>query len=126
MRVIAPAVLFFCMIGSFMQGGGLFGIGVMLVFAVFGVLAKKLDFSFVTFLIGFVIGPSLELTLRQTIPLLDRDVTNLVQHPIAAVFIGLTVALIAILALAEIRRRTRAALALSQGTVAFNETGRNS
>ncbi len=126
MRVIAPAVLFFCMIGSFMQGGGLFGIGVMVIFAVFGVLAKKLDFSFVTFLIGFVIGPSLELTLRQTIPLLDRDVTNLAQHPIAAVFIGLTIALIAILALAEIRRRTRAVLALSEGSVAFNETGRNS
>ena len=91
-----------------MQGGGLFGIGVMLIFAVFGVLAKKLDFSFVTFLIGFVIGPSLELTLRQTIPLLDRDVTNLVQHPIAAVFIGLTVALIAILALAEAANRSLA------------------
>ncbi|MGR3454475.1 tripartite tricarboxylate transporter permease, partial [Pseudooceanicola sp.] len=124
MRVIAPAVLFFCVIGSFMQGGGLFGIGLMVLFAVLGVLAKKLDFSFVTFLIGFVIGPSLELTLRQSIPLLDRDIANLAQHPVAAVFIGLTIVLIAIMALAEIRRRNRASRR-SETPLSLKATGRN-
>lgn len=109
MRVIAPGVLFFCMIGSFMQGGGLFGIMLMVIFAVLGVLAKKLDFSFVTFLIGFVIGPSLELTLRQSIPLLDRNIMNITEHPIAAIFIMLTGALVVFMALAEVRRRRRSA-----------------
>ena len=123
MRVIAPAVLFFCLIGSFMQGGGLFGVALMTIFAVLGILAKKLDFSFVTFLIGFVIGPSLELTLRQTIPLLDRDIANLTQHPIAAVFIGLTVLLIFIMALAEVRRR-KTAPATGGADMPFQHGGR--
>jgi len=94
-RLIAPVVLFFCALGAFMQGGGIFGVILMLIFAVLGVLAKKLDFSFVTFLIGFVIGPAFELSLRQSIAILDRDATQLVQHPIALVFIVLTLATIA-------------------------------
>jgi len=105
MRLIAPTVLFFCTIGSFMQGGGLFGILIMVIFGVLGVFAKKLGYSFVTFLIGFVIGPSVELTLRQTLPLLDYDAANLTQHPIAAIFIAMTIGLIAIMAGSELRRR---------------------
>jgi len=94
-RLIAPVVLFFCALGAFMQGGGIFGVILMLIFAVLGVLAKQLDFSFVTFLIGFVIGPAFELSLRQSIAILDRDATQLVHHPIALVFIVLTLVTIA-------------------------------
>ncbi len=94
-RLIAPVVLFFCALGAFMQGGGIFGVILMLIFAVLGVLAKKLGFSFVAFLIGFVIGPAFELSLRQSIAILDRDATQLVHHPIALVFIVLTLVTIA-------------------------------
>ena len=64
---------------------------VMLAFGVIGFLAKKLEFSFVTFLIGFVIGPSFELTFRQSIALLNRDITQIIDRPIAIAFIVLTV-----------------------------------
>ena len=59
--------------------------------AVVGFFARKLDFSFVTFLIGFVIGPNLELSFRQSLQLLDHNALNLLQHPIALVFLVLTV-----------------------------------
>lgn len=91
MRLIIPGVLFLCCIGAYMETSSVFSIYVMLFFTVFGFMARKLEFSFVTFLIGFVIGPNLELTFRQAIQILDHKVINLTQHPIAIVFVVLTV-----------------------------------
>jgi putative tricarboxylic transport membrane protein len=90
LRLIIPGVLLLCSIGSYMETGSVFSIYVMLAFAALGFLARKLDFSFVTFLIGFVIGPNLELGFRQSIQLLDHDAANLLKHPIAVLFILLT------------------------------------
>lgn len=91
LRLIIPGVLLLCSIGAYMETGSIFSIYVMLAFAVIGFFARKLDFSFVTFLIGFVIGPKLELSFRQSLQLLDHDAANLIEHPIAVVFIVLTV-----------------------------------
>jgi putative tricarboxylic transport membrane protein len=91
LRLIIPGVLLLCCIGAYMETGSIFSIYIMLIFAVIGFFARKLDFSFVTFLIGFVIGPNIELTFRQSLQLLDHKVSNLTHHPIAVVFILLTI-----------------------------------
>lgn len=94
LRLIIPGVLLLCSVGAYMETSSVFSILVMLAFAVIGFFARKLDFSFVTFLIGFVIGPKLELSFRQTLQLLDHNAANLAGHPIAVVFIVLTAAVI--------------------------------
>ena len=104
-RLIIPGVLLLCCIGSYMETSSLFPIWIMLSFALLGFFAKKLDFSFVTFLIGFVIGPSAELTFRQSLQLLNHDWRNLGEHPIALVFMALTLVTLVILA----RGRTKSA-----------------
>jgi putative tricarboxylic transport membrane protein len=88
--LIMPIVVFLCCIGAYLQGGGTFGIGVMIVFGIIGFFSKKYDFSFVTFLIGFVIGPSFELSLRQSLGLVT-DLPELLDHPVAIVFAVLAV-----------------------------------
>jgi len=88
---IIPVVIFLCGIGAYLQGGGIFGVMIMLGFGVFGFFAKRLDFSFVTFLIGFVIGPSFELSFRQALAITDNDIMQLANHPIAVAFIVFTV-----------------------------------
>ncbi|MEC7299542.1 MAG: tripartite tricarboxylate transporter permease, partial [Pseudomonadota bacterium] len=97
-RLIIPGVLFLCCIGAWMETGSIFAIYIMLAFTAFGFLAKKLDFSFVTFLIGFVIGPSAELSFRQSLQILDHRWTKLLDHPIALVFIALTLVVLVVLA----------------------------
>lgn len=92
MRLVIPGVLLLCCVGSYMETSSIFSIYVMLFFALFGYLARKLDFSFVTFLIGFVIGPKLEFSFRQSLQLLNHDPANLMKHPIAIAFIVLTAA----------------------------------
>ena len=88
--LIMPVVVFLCCIGAYLQGGGTFGIGVMIIFGVIGFFSKKYDFSFVTFLIGFVIGPSFELSLRQSLGLVTNT-AELMDHPVAIVFAVLAV-----------------------------------
>ena len=102
LKFIVPIVLFLCSIGTYLQGGGVFGIAVMVGFGVFGFLFNKLQYSFVTFLIGFVIGPSFELSLRQSIALTGGDFTNLTNYPIAIGFGILT--LVAVFGIAMRRR----------------------
>jgi len=90
LRMIIPSVIFFCSIGAYLQGGGIIGVWLILFFGILGYLAKKLDFSFVTFLIGFVVGPQFELSLRQAIAI-TPSFNHLIDHPIAIIFVIITV-----------------------------------
>jgi putative tricarboxylic transport membrane protein len=91
LKLVLPSVIFFCCMGAWLQGGGAFGIMVMVVFGLLGVLAKQLDYSFVTFLIGFVIGPNLELSMRQSIAMTDLEPRLFIDHPVASLFLLATV-----------------------------------
>ena len=107
--LVMPVVIFLCAVGAYLQGGGVFGIGVMALFGVIGFLSKKYDFSFVTFLIGFVIGPSFELSLRQTLGLVTGP-AELLDHPVALAFGALTVVGVWRLTVLQ-RRQTEAVIA---------------
>lgn len=97
-HVVIPIVIFFCIAGMLLQGYGGFGLIILLAFAVLGYLMKKFDYSFVTFLVAFIITPMLELNLRQSIILSRGDPMILLDRPIAVFFIACT--LLALIALA--------------------------
>jgi len=109
--LVMPIVVFLCCIGAYLQGGGTFGIGVMIVFGIIGFFSKKYDFSFVTFLIGFVIGPSFELSLRQSLGLVT-DLPELLDHPVAIVFAVLAV--IGVWRLTVLQRKQMAEMAKAE------------
>lgn len=85
--VVLPLIVFLCIVGAYVEGGGMFGVYLMLVFGFVGYFMKKFDFSFVTFVVGFVLGPMAELTLRQALIVADANPAVLAQHPIAIVFL---------------------------------------
>ncbi len=124
--LVMPVVVFLCCVGAYLQGGGVFGIGVMVIFGVIGFFAKKYDFSFVTFLIGFVIGPSFELSLRQSLGLV-KTFNELLDHPVALVFgvlaiIGLwRLTVLQRQQMAEMSKREAVAAAHSETVVASRE-----
>jgi putative tricarboxylic transport membrane protein len=109
--LVMPVVVFLCCVGAYLQGGGTFGIGVMIIFGIIGFFAKKYDFSFVTFLIGFVIGPSFELSLRQSIGLVT-NASELIDHPVAIVFA--VMAVVGVWRLTVMQRKQMAEMAKSQ------------
>jgi putative tricarboxylic transport membrane protein len=79
--------VFLCIVGAYMEGGGMFGVYLMFIFGIVGYFMKKLDFSFVTFVVGYVLGPMTELTLRQSLILSDANPAVLLNRPIAILFL---------------------------------------
>ncbi len=90
-RVILPIIVFFCFIGAYLESGSMFSVFLMLGFAVTGYFMKKFDYSFVTFVVGYVLGPMAELSFRQAVILSDANPMALLQHPVAILFLVLAV-----------------------------------
>lgn len=78
--IVMPSVALLCITGSFVAGGGLFAVATMMVFGIVGYLMCKLDFSIIAFILGFILGPMVERSLRHTVILLD-DAPALLGHP---------------------------------------------
>lgn len=89
--VIIPTVTMLCVVGAYLEAHSLFAVWVMIGFAALGYLMHRFDYSRVTFLIGFVIGPQFELSLRQTLIVTDRDPAALLTHPIALAILAVAV-----------------------------------
>ncbi|WP_203142708.1 tripartite tricarboxylate transporter permease [Marinobacter mangrovi] len=98
---ILPCVVLLCVTGIIVASN-LFSAWLLVAFAVMGFLMRVLDFSFVTFIIGFVLGPLFELNVRQTVILADGHVSYIFDRPIACIF--LLVAVILVWRLARRRR----------------------
>lgn len=85
--ILIPIIIFLCVVGAYLEGSGMFSVYLMLVFAFIGYFMKKYDFSFITFLIGFILGPIAELSLRQAMIITDGKISSLTNHPIAILFL---------------------------------------
>jgi putative tricarboxylic transport membrane protein len=96
LTVIVPFVIVFCVVGSYLERDTVFSVYAMLGLGVLGYLMQRYGYSVITFLIGFVVGPIFELSLRQALIITNHDVTKVLQHPIALAF--LLAALVAVVA----------------------------
>ncbi|MGX9355487.1 tripartite tricarboxylate transporter permease [Roseobacteraceae bacterium S113] len=89
------AIVILCALGIYFVRGNVFDLLVMGVAGFVGFLLRRQGFPMAPLVIGMVLGPTLELTLRQGLILTDGDFLSFfTQHPIA-----LVLAIAAILAL---------------------------
>ncbi len=89
--IIFPGALLLCMIGVYLATGGLFGIAVMFVFAVLGYLMSAYGYSVIVFVIAFFLGERFELSLSQSLNILDGDISILLSHPVALILLAFSV-----------------------------------
>ena len=81
-RIIVASAALLCVTGAYVSAGSMFGIGVMLVFGVFGYFMRRFQYPYIVLLIGFILGPMFERALRHTVILFDNPLSLLVQHPL--------------------------------------------
>lgn len=81
--IIIPVVIVLCIAGAYLESRSVFSVQLMIGFAVLGFLMHKLGYSRVTFLIGFIVGPLLELSVRQSMILLQGRPAALLNYPVA-------------------------------------------
>jgi putative tricarboxylic transport membrane protein len=80
---IFPTALLLCVVGVYMATGGLLGVVIMFIFALISYLMNTFGYSAIVFVIGFFLGERFELTLSQSLNLIDGELTILIYHPIA-------------------------------------------
>jgi putative tricarboxylic transport membrane protein len=89
--IIFPAALLLCTVGVYLATGSLFGVVVMFVFALLGYIMNACGFSVIVFVIAFFLGERFELSLSQSLNIIDGDVRLLLAHPVALFLLALAV-----------------------------------
>jgi putative tricarboxylic transport membrane protein len=88
--VLYPVVIFTCLMGSYLAESSLFDVQVMLFFGFLGYFMRKADFSYVAFLIGFILVTEWERALQQIIIASEHNPYLFLTRPVAVILMLLT------------------------------------
>jgi len=89
--IIFSSALLLCIVGVSMATGGIFGVAIMLIFAGLGYLMTSFGYSVVIFIIAFFLGPRFEISLSQSLALMNGDWTRITNYPVALILMALAV-----------------------------------
>jgi putative tricarboxylic transport membrane protein len=87
--ILASLIVLFCLAGAYSVNNNPIDILVMLVFGVLGYLMTKFGYDAAPLVLGFVLGPMLEIALRQSLILSEGSFLIFFDRPIAGLLIGL-------------------------------------
>ncbi len=110
-RLLFPAIVLFCCIGTYGIANSLFNVWLMLGCAVVGYFFIKVGVEPAPLLLGLVLGPQLEENFRRAMLLSDGDFTVFLTRPISAVILAVVAALLLALLSPTILRKRKEALA---------------
>ncbi|MEM7464441.1 MAG: tripartite tricarboxylate transporter permease [Pseudomonadota bacterium] len=85
LHVIVPTVMLLCFVGVYSVKNDLFGVAVLIAIGVFGFVLRKLNYAIAPFTIGFVLGPILERSFRQSYLVGDGTVIGFFESWIAVI-----------------------------------------
>lgn len=89
-RTMIPIILVLCTAGAYGIDQRMFDVKVMLIFGIIGYLLLKFEIPATALLIGFILGPIFERSIRQGLIMSDNNILFFFQKPIALLFIILT------------------------------------
>ncbi len=89
--LVGPAIIVMCMTGVYGLNSNMVDIGVMLAFGLVGVLLKVMKYPVASFIIGLVLGPIAETSLRQGLMISGYSYMEFLSRPITAVLLALSV-----------------------------------
>ncbi len=84
---LIPAILVFCLVGSYAINNSLFDVGVLIVAGVVGFALKQAKFSVAPLILGMILGPLFESNLRRSLVLSNGDWSTFVTRPISLFFL---------------------------------------
>lgn len=108
LATMLPFIFLLSVVGTYSINNSLFDVTVLIVAGIAGALMRKGGFPPVTVVIGFVLGPLLENSARQALLLSQGSYATFLTHPIALLFLALSLASV-LGSLVASRRRARTA-----------------
>ena len=103
--ILFPAIVAFCVIGTYTVNNTTFDLYLLALFAVVGYALSRLDCEPAPLLLGFVLGPLLEENFRRAMVLSRGDVTTFATHPVSASLLLAAAGLLIFMLLPAIRAR---------------------
>ena len=90
-RFLMPIVIIFCFIGGFAARNSVFDVFVVALFGVLGYLFEREEYECSPLVLGLILGPMLENTIRQSMIMFAGDYMAFFGRPISGVIIGVTI-----------------------------------
>ena len=100
-----PLIIMFCIIGVYEVNHSIVDVWIMLIMGVVGYGLRKFDFDPAPLVLGLVIAPTFELSLRQSLVMSGGDWTIFFSRPIAATLFAICGVLLALSALSFLTRK---------------------
>jgi TctA family transporter len=104
-RILYPSILVFMSIGVYSLSNNPFDGLLMAVFGLLGYICVKLECEPAPMILGFILGPLMEENLRRAMLLSRGDALVFFQKPISASFLIVSIILLAIIALPNLRKK---------------------
>ena len=105
--ILFPIVIVLCVTGTLVSTASTFDVFVMLAFGFLGYLMVKFGFPIAPMLIGFILGPLVEVSLRQSMILSDNSIAIFFERPMSAVFMGFTAIAVASVVWQALKKKER-------------------
>ncbi len=111
-----PAIVMFCILGVYAVNGSVVDVWITLGMGALGYALRKLGFETAPIVLGAILAPMIEMSVRQSLAMSDGQYAIFVTRPIAATLLGLGALLVALALRAWISRKLdwRARLALAE------------
>ena len=90
-NILMPIILFICLMGAYMSENNVFSVYIMIVFGIIGYIIKKMNFSFVCLVVGFILGPAFEMSFQQAFITFFYSPELLLERPVTLIVLGITV-----------------------------------
>jgi putative tricarboxylic transport membrane protein len=100
-----PLIIMFCIIGVYEVNHSIVDVWIMLIMGVVGYALRKFDLDPAPLVLGLVIAPTFELSLRQSLVMSDGNWTIFFSRPIAATLFAIAAGLLALSAVSALTRR---------------------
>jgi putative tricarboxylic transport membrane protein len=100
-----PLVIMFCVIGVYTVNNSIVDVWIMLIMGVLGYVLRKFGLDPAPLVLGLVISPTFELSLRQSLIMSNGYWTIFFTRPIALVLFCIAAALLSLSLLSLIRKR---------------------
>jgi len=102
--ILYPLIIFFCIIGTFSVSNSLFDVGTLFFFGFLGYLLRRLNFDLAPLILGFILGPILETTARQSLIMSGGTFGIFYASTIAVTLLGLALMILGTAVYSEIKK----------------------
>jgi len=87
-QILLPIISVTCLVGVYSVRNAFFDVWVMIAAGVIGFFLRRWGYPIAPFIIGIVLGPTTENSLRQTLLMFKGDVTLIAGRPLASVLLA--------------------------------------